>query len=241
MKLCLVNMRLVNVLGLTRLPDTLGNQPLASARFPFGTPLPKDQLFISGNDVHIILDLANLTNAPTTVASVELRVVNFAPFTDTVANAFAACDGRVYSASGGIKGRGACQFTVIPALTYGFPVSLPAIIKGGITIPLQLSSTTLGQAGPGPATIAPFQTNQGTTTALDVDIVANRSGTYQFQVGVGLQDGELGYFAPVMTALALTPDAIGTYWSTANCVLPNNSSQVPATGRFLCPGPLSTG
>ena len=236
---CLISMQMQNDAGQQRLPDTLTAQPLAATNFPFGSPLPKNQLFISGNAVNIILVLANPTASTEVVTSVELRIVKFVAFTGAIPNAFAGCDMRTYSVAGGINGHGACETTVAPVDTFGFPVALATHIQDGTTIPLQMSLTADGQATAGPLTIAPYQTNQGSTTSLDLAISPQVSGTYQFQVGLSLQNENLQYFDPVMTALAVTPDAISTYWSADNCTLPNNSSQVPSAGLFLCPGPVS--
>ena len=208
--------------------------------YHFGGCSSENQIFISGNDINIMLILANLTVSATTVSGVELRLVQFAAFNGTIPNAFTGCDMRTYSVAGGIKKSRSLCSDGLPHCHVWLPVTLATVMQSGTTIPLQLGLTADGQAPAGQISVAPHETSQGSPTALDIDIAPQLSGTYQSQVGLNLQNGNLQYFDPVMTALAGTPSAIITHWSADNCSLPKNSSLIPTTGSFLCPGPVNT-
>ena len=243
--LCPLAISLLNEQGQVQLTGNLGSQPQADSAFPFGKINPTQQLFVTGNDVNILLTLVNPTDATETITSVELRVVTFTPFTGTIANAFAACDMRAYANGTAkpptdVKPGNDCTFNTSPSITYGYPVSLSPTVTSGIVVPLTLGITNQGQQVTGPAIIPAYQKSNGQTTLLDVAIAPNLSGTYVFQVGVAIKGHPLTFFDTTLTALAVTQDAIDHYWSAENCTIPDNSWQVPTTGAYLCPGPVAT-
>jgi hypothetical protein len=237
--LCAQTIILLDKPGQQRLPDTLGSQPQPSSAFTFGPPPANNAIFISGNAINILLSLVNPTSSAITVDSLMLRVAGFTPFGGTIANAFAACDERTYSATAGVRAGGRCDSGDYPDFTYGYPVTLSTSVTVGAIIPLQAGTTSEGMAGSGPVVVAPFQTSNGSDTLVDVAITPQVAGTYQFQVGVKAHDDIARYFAPTQTALAVTPGQIQQFWSATNCTLDSNRGQVPATGTYLCPGPVS--
>jgi hypothetical protein len=234
---CIATLTLLDRAGQTRLPNNLTYQPQPASKFSFGPPSAGNALFITGNDINILVTLVNPTNTLETVDNVLLRLVGFTPFNGAIANAFAACDMRAYSAKG-VQPLGTCNLGDDPPATYGYPVELATTVTPGAVIPLQLAVTPEGRQSTGPVTIAPFQTSGGSTTMLDIDIAPHVAGTYTFQVGMLIHDGEPRYFTPTLAALAVTPANIQTFWSADNCRAFANQGQIPATGAYLCPGPV---
>jgi hypothetical protein len=238
--LCAQAITLIDTPGQARLPDSWGSQPRPSSAFPFGPPPANTAIFISGNAINIQIALVNPTANTITVDNLVLRVVGFTPFGSSIPNAFAACDKRTFSSASGVVPGGACDVGEYPNATYGYPVTLSTIVKVGAIIPLQTSIIPEGMAGLGPVVVAPFQASNGSVTLVSVAITPQVSGTYQFQVGVKAHDDIARYFAPIQTALAVSPDQIQQFWSAPNCMLSANRSQVPTTGTYLCPGPVSS-
>lgn len=238
--LCAQTIALINKPGQARLPDAWGYQPRPSSAFTFGPPAANSALFISGNAINILLSFVNPTSAPLTLDNMLLRVVGFTPFSGTIANAFAACDERTFSASDGVQSGGTCEIGDDPSATYGYPVTLSTTVKVNTIIPLEVGSTAEGEIGSDPVAVAPFQASDGSVTLVDVAITPQVAGTYQFQVGVKVHDATASYFPSLLTALAVTPDQIQQFWSATNCTLSANRNQVPATGSYLCPGPVSS-
>jgi len=242
--LCPLDISLLNQQGQVALSGPLSQRPQPDTNFPFGSFTSAQQIFISGNDVNIVLAVLNPTNAPETITSVELRVVSFMPFAGTIPNAFAACDLRAYANGTAqppthVPGHD-CNFNASPSITYGFPVSLSTTVTNGAIIPLNSDITNQGQRTSNAITVPPYTTSNGATTLLNVDIAPNRSGTYVFQVGVAVKGHPLTFFTTTLSALAITPDAVDTYWSAENCSIPGIRDQVPTSGAYLCPGPVAT-
>ncbi len=235
---CAAALTVLDAAGQTQLPDNLAYQPLPAHNFTFGPPAAGNALFISGNPINLLVTVANPTNAPLTVDDVWLRVVGFTPFTGTIPNAFAACDMRAYTTRG-VQPLGTCALGDDPPATYGYPVALAGAITPGMVIPLQLAYTAEGHLATGTISIAPYQTSGGNTTQLAIAIAPQRAGTYQFQVGILVHGGVPQYFAPVLAALAVNPSDIQTYWSADNCPAFARQGQLPATGAYLCPGPVT--
>jgi hypothetical protein len=239
-RLCAPTIVLVNTAGQMRLADRLPDQPQPATSFPLGLPQPDAEIFINGNPINLLVTLANPTNVAETVQAVELRLVHFTPQHQTIFDAFAACDTRTFTVTRGVQENGTCHLGDDPTATYGYPVALAGKLADGSIIPLQLALTTEGQQATGPVILAPYA-YAGATALLDIAIAPQRAGTYQFQVGVMVLGDQLRFFDPIISALAVTPDQVVRYWSADNCTLPGVSNQVPATGAYLCPGPVPTG
>jgi hypothetical protein len=242
--LCPLAISLVNQQGQVRMANNLSLRPQPETNFAFGTVPAGQSVYISGNDVNLVIALLNPTNASETLTTVELRLVSFTPFNGTIANAFAACDQRVYAngtAKAPTKVAGTdCSLTTSPATTYGFPVTLSDKLTDGMVIPLDGGATPQGQLTSSSVTVAPYATSNGATTLLDIAITPNRSGTYVFQVGVAVKGHPLTFFDTTLSAFAVTQDAVDRYWSAENCTIPGNRAQVPSSGAYLCPGPVAT-
>ncbi|MBA3825726.1 MAG: hypothetical protein H0X24_17740 [Ktedonobacterales bacterium] len=242
--LCPLAITLVNQLGQMQLSNQMAQKPQADTAFAFGTVTTAKQIFVSGNDVNIVLALLNPTNTPEIITTVELRVVSFTPFYGSIPNAFAACDLRAFAngtAKPPTKVAGHdCNLNTSPSITHGFPVSLSTKVSNGIVIPLDSGVTNQGQLTSSPIVVPPYATSNGATSLLNVAITPNLSGTYVFQVGVAIRGHALTFFDTTLSALAVTQEAINRYWSAENCSMPDNRWQVPASGAYLCPGPVAT-